>query len=88
MGDDRWATSNSAYGGFWKGADSASFTVAAKKASSGPVAVFTPRVNPPRGRPADQHRRLLLERLAAYGLGERPMQGDGNCLFRSLADQL
>lgn len=29
-----------------------------------------------------------MERLPAYGLCERQVQGDGNCQFRALSDQL
>jgi hypothetical protein len=40
----------------------------------------------PEGVSADRKR--LLERLRFYGLKEKVVEGDGNCQFRALADQL
>lgn len=36
---------------------------------------------------AERHRQMM-ERLQRRGLRERPVEGDGNCQFRALADQL
>ncbi|XWS47455.1 hypothetical protein CRYUN_Cryun14cG0153400 [Craigia yunnanensis] len=50
----------------------------------------TPRVNgeiPDVNDATFDHERLS-ERLATYGLAELQMEGDGNCQFRALADQL
>ncbi|KAK7393818.1 hypothetical protein VNO78_22382 [Psophocarpus tetragonolobus] len=50
----------------------------------------TPRVNgeiPDVNDATEDHQRLS-ERLVTYGLAELHMEGDGNCQFRALADQL
>lgn len=50
----------------------------------------TPKINgeiPDYGNTTLDHERLT-ERLATYGLAELQVEGDGNCQFRSLADQL
>ncbi|KAJ4705666.1 hypothetical protein OWV82_022414 [Melia azedarach] len=50
----------------------------------------TPRINgeiPDVNDATFDHERLS-ERLATYGLGELQIEGDGNCQFRALADQL
>ncbi|XP_072970725.1 OVARIAN TUMOR DOMAIN-containing deubiquitinating enzyme 11-like isoform X2 [Typha angustifolia] len=50
----------------------------------------TPRVNgkiPDVDNATLDHERLL-ERLKAYGLAELQVEGDGNCQFRALADQI
>ncbi|KAG5552156.1 hypothetical protein RHGRI_010302 [Rhododendron griersonianum] len=51
---------------------------------------LTPRINgeiPDLSDATLDHERLS-ERLATYGLAELQMEGDGNCQFRALADQL
>ncbi|KAH8485972.1 hypothetical protein POPTR_016G019700v4 [Populus trichocarpa] len=50
----------------------------------------TPRVNGeiPDVNDATLDHERLSERLATYGLEELKMEGDGNCQFRALADQL
>ncbi|BBG99834.1 Cysteine proteinases superfamily protein [Prunus dulcis] len=51
----------------------------------------TPRVNGeiiPDVNDATQDHERLLERLATYDLSELQIEGDGNCQFRALADQL
>ncbi|EEF38705.1 conserved hypothetical protein [Ricinus communis] len=50
----------------------------------------TPRVNGeiPDVNDATLDHQRLSERLATYGLAELQIEGDGNCQFRSLADQL
>ncbi|CAN6820418.1 unnamed protein product [Brassica oleracea] len=50
----------------------------------------TPRVNRqiPDVNDATLDHELLSGRLATYGLAELQMEGDGNCQFRALADQL
>ncbi|KAB2075120.1 hypothetical protein ES319_A07G199500v1 [Gossypium barbadense] len=50
----------------------------------------TPRVNGeiPDVNDATLDHERLSERLATYGLAELQMEGDGNCQFRALADQL
>jgi hypothetical protein len=50
----------------------------------------TPRVNReiPDINDATLDHELLSGRLATYGLAELQMEGDGNCQFRALADQL
>ncbi|XP_033147133.1 OVARIAN TUMOR DOMAIN-containing deubiquitinating enzyme 11 isoform X2 [Brassica rapa] len=50
----------------------------------------TPRVNNqiPDINDATLDHELLSVRLATYGLAELQMEGDGNCQFRALADQL
>ncbi|XP_022550839.2 OVARIAN TUMOR DOMAIN-containing deubiquitinating enzyme 11 isoform X1 [Brassica napus] len=50
----------------------------------------TPRINTkiPDINDATLDHDLLSVRLATYGLAELQMQGDGNCQFRALADQL
>ncbi|CAN7046944.1 unnamed protein product [Brassica oleracea var. botrytis] len=50
----------------------------------------TPRVNNqiPDLNDATLDHELLSVRLATYGLAELQMEGDGNCQFRALADQL
>ncbi|XP_057429955.1 OVARIAN TUMOR DOMAIN-containing deubiquitinating enzyme 11 [Lotus japonicus] len=50
----------------------------------------TPRVNGeiPDVNDATQDHGMLSERLVTYGLTELQMEGDGNCQFRALADQL
>ncbi|KAF8086022.1 hypothetical protein N665_0639s0031 [Sinapis alba] len=50
----------------------------------------TPRVNSkiPDINDATLDHELLSVRLATYGLAELQMEGDGNCQFRALADQL
>lgn len=50
----------------------------------------TPRVNGeiPNVNAATLDHERLSERLATYGLAELQMEGDGNCQFRALADQL
>lgn len=42
----------------------------------------------PAAEPAAVHRERLQQRLAMYALVERVVQGDGNCQFRALSDQL
>ena len=37
---------------------------------------------------AQQAHKSLLERIGTYGLRERKVEGDGNCQFRAVADQL
>lgn len=51
---------------------------------------LTPRVNGeiPDVSDATLDHERLSERLATYGLAELQMEGDGNCQFRALADQL
>ncbi|XP_068655403.1 OVARIAN TUMOR DOMAIN-containing deubiquitinating enzyme 11-like isoform X2 [Aristolochia californica] len=51
---------------------------------------LTPRVNGtiPTVNDATLDHERLLERLTTYGLAELQVEGDGNCQFRSLADQL
>ncbi|KAH7679148.1 Ubiquitinyl hydrolase 1 protein [Dioscorea alata] len=52
--------------------------------------IHTPRVNgeiPDIDDATLDHERLL-ERLTTYGLAEMQVEGDGNCQFRALADQL
>ncbi|KAK4834606.1 hypothetical protein QYF36_025502 [Acer negundo] len=50
----------------------------------------TPRINGqiPDVNDATLDHERLSERLAAYGLAELQIEGDGNCQFRALADQL
>ncbi|XP_059452482.1 OVARIAN TUMOR DOMAIN-containing deubiquitinating enzyme 11-like [Corylus avellana] len=50
----------------------------------------TPRVNGeiPDVNDATLDHERLFERLVTYGLAELQMEGDGNCQFRALADQL
>ncbi|XP_061356729.1 OVARIAN TUMOR DOMAIN-containing deubiquitinating enzyme 11 [Gastrolobium bilobum] len=50
----------------------------------------TPRINGeiPDVNDATLDHERLSERLATYGLAELQMEGDGNCQFRALADQL
>ncbi|KAI5406758.1 variant 3, OVARIAN TUMOR DOMAIN-containing deubiquitinating enzyme 11 [Lathyrus oleraceus] len=50
----------------------------------------TPRVNGeiPDVNDATLDHETLSERLVTYGLSELQMEGDGNCQFRALADQL
>ncbi|KAG6607999.1 OTU domain-containing protein DDB_G0284757-like [Cucurbita pepo subsp. pepo] len=50
----------------------------------------TPRVNGeiPNVNDATLDHERLSERLVTYGLAELQMEGDGNCQFRALADQL
>lgn len=50
----------------------------------------TPRINGeiPDVDDATLDHERLLERLATYGLAELQVEGDGNCQFRALADQL
>ncbi|KAJ4887110.1 Cysteine proteinases superfamily protein [Raphanus sativus] len=50
----------------------------------------TPRINTkiPDVNDATLDHELLSVRLATYGLAELQMEGDGNCQFRALADQL
>lgn len=50
----------------------------------------TPRVNAyiPSANEATFDHGRLLERLSLYGLSELKIQGDGNCQFRALSDQL
>ncbi|XP_021274961.1 OTU domain-containing protein DDB_G0284757-like [Herrania umbratica] len=50
----------------------------------------TPRVNGeiPDVNDATLDHERLSERLATYGLAELQIEGDGNCQFRALADQL
>ncbi|XP_058212318.1 OVARIAN TUMOR DOMAIN-containing deubiquitinating enzyme 11 isoform X2 [Rhododendron vialii] len=51
---------------------------------------LTPRINGeiPDVSDATLDHERLSERLATYGLAELQMEGDGNCQFRALADQL
>ncbi|CAJ1387112.1 unnamed protein product [Effrenium voratum] len=73
--DDRWRTSSQAYGAFWKAVPLEPKVVAPELETSQEAEA------------ARRHARL--ERLlAAHGLAERPVAGDGNCQFRALADQL
>ncbi|OMP07649.1 Ovarian tumor, otubain [Corchorus olitorius] len=53
-------------------------------------AMHTPRVNGeiPDVNDATLDHERLSERLATYGLAELQIEGDGNCQFRALADQL
>lgn len=51
----------------------------------------TPRVNPselPPQSQADIDHARLRSRLEAFGLREREVEGDGNCQFRALSDQI
>jgi hypothetical protein len=50
----------------------------------------TPRVNGkiPNVDNATLDHEILLERLGTYGLAEFQIEGDGNCQFRALADQI
>ncbi|KAL8474156.1 hypothetical protein ACS0TY_030837 [Phlomoides rotata] len=50
----------------------------------------TPRVieNIPDANDATLDHERLAERLSTYGLAEMQIEGDGNCQFRALADQL
>lgn len=50
----------------------------------------TPRINGeiPDVNDASLDHERLLERLSTYGLAELQVEGDGNCQFRALADQL
>ncbi|KAG7037516.1 OTU domain-containing protein-like protein, partial [Cucurbita argyrosperma subsp. argyrosperma] len=54
------------------------------------IATHTPRVNGeiPNVNDATLDHERLSERLVTYGLAELQMEGDGNCQFRALADQL
>jgi len=53
---------------------------------------LVPRLNPfpspVPGSSRDRDRQRLLARLELYGLCEKEVLGDGNCLFRALSDQL
>ncbi|GLT70531.1 hypothetical protein SLA2020_426050 [Shorea laevis] len=62
----------------------------AKKLSHLDSIPHTPRVNGdiPDVNDATLDHQRLSERLATYGLAELQIEGDGNCQFRALADQL
>jgi len=72
--DSRWTTSNSAYGSFWK-AIPLEPKIFPKPPSAGSEVI-------------QQRRERLSQLLREHGVRERPVEGDGNCQFRALADQL
>ncbi|CAE8680158.1 unnamed protein product [Polarella glacialis] len=74
-GDSRWVTSNQAYGAFWKAVP------LELKVISRPPAATEVRDSLP-------SRECLSKLLQKHGLRERPVNGDGNCQFRAMADQL
>ncbi|CAK9023377.1 unnamed protein product [Durusdinium trenchii] len=73
--DSRWSTSNQAYGSFWKAVPLE------------PKVLAVPVAERAHQEAAARHE-LLLQRLRAQNLRERPVEGDGNCQFRALSDQL
>eukprot|EP00928_Gymnodinium_smaydae_P033299 TRINITY_DN23890_c0_g1_i1.p1 TRINITY_DN23890_c0_g1~~TRINITY_DN23890_c0_g1_i1.p1 ORF type:complete len:206 (-),score=44.01 TRINITY_DN23890_c0_g1_i1:113-673(-) len=81
-GDDRWATSNQAYGAFWRAVPLEPKVVERAPAPASDVAAqrrHREQNPPPRG---------LAQLLRSRGLREKQVEGDGNCQFRALADQL
>mmetsp|Transcript_12293 Transcript_12293/g.14691 ORF Transcript_12293/g.14691 Transcript_12293/m.14691 type:complete len:192 (+) Transcript_12293:95-670(+) len=82
---DQWQTTNSTYGG-WFGACLPPM-ISTKRHTpkvndSGAEKVRTPKVV------VDKARKNLQETLDVYCLKERVVEGDGNCQFRALSDQL
>eukprot|EP00913_Durusdinium_trenchii_P026120 g24503.t1 len=73
--DSRSSTSNQAYGSFWKAVPLE------------PKVLAVPVAERAHQEAAARHE-LLLQRLRAQNLRERPVEGDGNCQFRALSDQL
>eukprot|EP00435_Cladocopium_sp_Y103_P026764 s48_g6.t1 len=74
--DSRWTTSNQAYGSFWKAVPLEPKVLASESVTGRAEAEA-----------AERHRQMM-QRLQRRGLRERPVEGDGNCQFRALADQL
>mmetsp|Transcript_115309 Transcript_115309/g.330981 ORF Transcript_115309/g.330981 Transcript_115309/m.330981 type:complete len:184 (-) Transcript_115309:95-646(-) len=80
MADDRWTTSNSAYGAFWKAVPLEPKVVAQPPPNDAAAAARDREENPSRER--------LARLLRRHGVKERDVAGDGNCQFRALSDQL
>eukprot|EP00929_Paragymnodinium_shiwhaense_P039855 TRINITY_DN20878_c0_g1_i1.p1 TRINITY_DN20878_c0_g1~~TRINITY_DN20878_c0_g1_i1.p1 ORF type:complete len:184 (-),score=35.63 TRINITY_DN20878_c0_g1_i1:490-1041(-) len=78
MKDDRWTTSNSAYGSFWRAVP------LEPKVVQAPAALDARK----REALAEESRSRLKDLFRRHNIRERPVEPDGNCQFRALADQL
>eukprot|EP00927_Polykrikos_kofoidii_P006536 TRINITY_DN12642_c0_g1_i1.p1 TRINITY_DN12642_c0_g1~~TRINITY_DN12642_c0_g1_i1.p1 ORF type:complete len:179 (+),score=18.30 TRINITY_DN12642_c0_g1_i1:267-803(+) len=72
---ERWTTSNSAYGSFWRAVPLEPKVLEPEKVAADP-------------RNSEESRARLAKLLRRNNVRERPVEMDGNCQFRALADQL
>eukprot|EP00439_Symbiodinium_sp_Y106_P006341 s3077_g1.t1 len=74
----QWTTSNQTYGSFWKAVPLEPKVLPASATPSAPTQATA----------AAESRQRLAALMRRHGVKERPVEGDGNCQYRALSDQL